>query len=249
MGLSAKYVPNRANPVLVQLRDNAEFKAPFCPAVGTITVADVPHEGDTVLISDGVTVRTYTFTATVAAARDVLIGTATATATSLYTAINVDSPSTGPTAGPATVDVARGIVAENPSAGVVTLQNTKRGGLGNVAITQAGAGSHLTLVGMANGTDGHPLSAVLDAAADATTAVIAGVAGKAIQVLGWYAGGSVALGSYIFKSGTTAKTGTCPIGVTGGQVVPFPFLCAVGEALNIVTVGAAVDGIVSYILV
>jgi hypothetical protein len=248
MGNSAKYVPNRTNPVIVQLRDNAEYKAPFLPAVGSLTVADVPHEGDTVVISDGVTARTYTFTATVAAARDVLIGTTAATATALSVAINVDSPSTGPTAGPAIIDVARGIVAENPSAGVVMLQNTKRGSLGNVTITQAGAGSHLTIVGMAYGTDGYPLSAVLDAAADATTAVIAGVAGKAIQVLGWYAGGSVALGSYIFKSNATAKTGTCPIGIAGGQVVPFPFLCAVGETLNIVTVGAAVDGIVSYIL-
>ena len=249
MGNSAKYVPNRTNPVIVQLRDNAEYKAPFLPAVGSLVVADVPHEGDTVLISDGVTVRTYKFTATVAVARDVLIGTTAATATALSVAINVDSPSTGPTAGPATIDVSRGIVAENPSAGVVTLQNTKRGSLGNVTITQAGVGSHLTIVGMAYGMDGYPLSAVLDAAADATTAVIAGVAGKAIQVLGWFAGASVAAGTYIFKSATTAKTGTIPIADKASHLVPFPFLCAVGEALNIVTASAAIDGIVSYVLV
>lgn len=96
------------------------------------------------------------------------------------------------------------------------------------------------------------LSAVLDAGAGATTEVIVGVPGSEIWVYGWYAGASVASGSYVWKSDGTAKTGTIPVGINGGGVMTstFPiFKCAVGDSLNITTIASAIDGIVQYILV
>jgi len=100
-----------------------------------------------IYIRDGVTVRTYTFKTTLTgAAREVLRGTTSSTATALAAAINADSPTEKIDRGP-------GIVAENPSAGVVTLTNTLVGSAGNVPIFGT-AQSHFTKVGMSGGADG-----------------------------------------------------------------------------------------------
>lgn len=93
-------------------------------------------------------------------------------------------------------------------------------------------------------------SAVLDAAAGATTAVIAAPgAGRALWIYGWVLGAGTAAGTYIWKSATTAKSGAITGGVNGGSVAigKYPvFKCTENEALNITTVGLTADGVVSY---
>lgn len=56
-----------------------------------------------------------------------------------------------------------------------------------------------------------------------------------------------------FQSGSTDKSGAMSFAANGGAVVPGQpsspwFACALGEALNIVTTGGAVNGHLSYIL-
>jgi hypothetical protein len=89
-------------------------------------------------------------------------------------------------------------------------------------------------------------------ASDGTTAVVAAVALKSIEVWGIQVTLNTAAGSIIFKSATTSKLGI-DAAITGGMAVApgsMPlFTCAVGEALNATLVGGPGKGNVQYRLV
>lgn len=143
------YVPDRADPVIVQIRDVLEAMSGLLAATGTLTFsatpAEVPHVGDTVIVSDGVTARTYTWVEAAADATQITIpATATASAAAFAAAVNAHAPATA-------TDRVRGITA-SVLALVVTLTNTLAGTAGNVAI--AGTNNHQTPDGMAGGVDG-----------------------------------------------------------------------------------------------
>lgn len=92
---------------------------------------------------------------------------------------------------------------------------------------------------------------VIDVDEDTTTELVAAVAGAQIWVYGWAYGTGVAAGTYQFKSAGDAKTGLFPVSVIGqGSSVGYGlspiFKCATAEALNLVTVTASGDGVLSY---
>jgi len=96
-------------------------------------------------------------------------------------------------------------------------------------------------------------SAAVNAAADATTAIVAAQgAGTQIWVYGYELGVTPG-GTYLWKSAATAKQAAVPRGANGGAVRDSGghrtrplFKCGTNEALNLTTVTAAVTGDVSY---
>lgn len=94
-------------------------------------------------------------------------------------------------------------------------------------------------------------TAKIDVSTATTTAIVAAVTGKKIAVIGYHviAAGAQTL---VWKSGSTALTGTMWLGATlpfnvgyGGSAV---LLTAVGEALNLTTgAGQVTGGVVTYV--
>ncbi len=93
----------------------------------TYTDANVPDAGDTLVITDGATPKTYTFVAAVAVEGDVKIGTADATIANLVNAINGVAGAGNAVAGNYLV------AAENPL--VSATQDTAGAGTGTLTIT------------------------------------------------------------------------------------------------------------------
>ena len=144
-----EYIPDRSFPVIVQIRNSLEVMSGLRAATGTLTfsstAAEVPHVDDTVIVSDGVTSRTYTWVEAAANTAQITIpATATLAAAAFAAAVNVHAPATA-------IDRVRGITASVLDL-VVTLTNTVAGTAGNVAI--AGTNNHQTAVGMSGGADG-----------------------------------------------------------------------------------------------
>ena len=239
------YAPDRSEPVTVQVRGLLEQLLGLTRACGSLLMNTAPTDADVLTISDGVTAIDYTFVAALTgAANEVLqTGNATATATLLFAAINVNAPAAS------TGERVRGIDALNPSAGVVTLDNTKFGSEGNVAIAGTAA-DHFTIVGMVGGEED---TVAVDVAVNQTRAeLIPAVTGKQIHVYAHRLSAGGASGTYLLESGAGTKvlSGTISVGVNGGEVMDSVtpiFKGATGANVNITTsASTTVDGWMKY---
>lgn len=144
--------------------------APLVAALKAITYTDanLPAGNDTVIISDGVTPKTYKFVASVAVEGDVLIGTADATALNLVQALNA-------TGGTNEIGGDYLVAAENPL--VSAAQDTTGAGTGTITLTArtAGAdGNDITADGTFAGTAFFPDSQ-LESGTDAEQIVLGAV--------------------------------------------------------------------------
>ena len=98
-----------------------------------------------------------------------------------------------------------------------------------------------------------PLHAVVNAAAGASTDIVALTAGKKIRVLSYVLTCETASGTLIFKSDTTGITGTMTLADNGSLVAAFTpvghFETASGKKLALTTVGSSIQGHITYTLV
>jgi len=88
------------------------------------------------------------------------------------------------------------------------------------------------------------LDAVINVSAG-TTKVLDAIAGKIIQIVGWYAGANTA-GSYTWVSNITPKTGIIPVGANGGSSTLKQITCGSSEDLNLTAVVSDIDGLINY---
>ncbi len=152
------FIPNRANPVDIQIRDAQEFLVGLRRAEGTVLFTANPASTDQIVIGDGENVaKVYEFHSgdgVDAPKIGVFIGVSKeATAENLVTAINAQ------VADKDAIDQIIGVMASTEE-NLVSLLNTVVGEHGNITITSTEASECMSILGMVNGSYAKPLDVV-----------------------------------------------------------------------------------------